>query len=145
MAYPWTFFTKNFSGTPPSDPLGWRDLHMRVKGVCPFEHTKNHFPGIRINQIRYGVSFIDWSLCKNTQFCNTINHYDAIKVLTWYYFVLLLYRQSGHEYQNGGHWCVTLYQSGSLFLKFNLSVFMAVPSYLIPIPPFLAFYRDISG
>ena len=109
MAYPWTFFTKNFSSTPPSDPLGWRDLHMRVKGVCPFEHTKNHFPGIRINQIRYDVSFIDWSLCKNTQFCNTINHYDAIKVLTWYYFVLLLYRQSGHEFQNGGHWCVTLY------------------------------------
>ena len=89
MAYPWTFFTKNFSSTPPSDPLGWRDLHMRVKGVCPFEHTKNHFPGIRINQIRYGVSFIDGSLCKNTQICNTINHYDAIKDLTWYYFVLV--------------------------------------------------------
>ena len=95
MAYPWTFFTKNLSGTPPSDPLGWRDLHMRVKGVCPFENTKKRFPGIGINWICYGVSFIDWSLYKTTQFCNTISHYDDIKDLKWYYLNYFLIDNPG--------------------------------------------------
>ena len=61
MDLPWTFFTKNFRSRPLADDLSLRELHMRRKGVCPFEHDKNGFNGIRINFIYYVVAFNNWT------------------------------------------------------------------------------------